>query len=318
MYKARHLIIVLISSTFAISCVVDSACYNNADCPDNQICEIAIGKSTGQCRDMCGEDQDCPDGYLCDLSQKKCMKAECSSDAECPSDSECVKGRCVAMKPIICPEGAVSIENLFCIDRYEASRPDATKDSAGEDGSMATSRPGVIPWQVLDNAEALEACKAAGKTLCTESEWNQACSGPSGTVYGYGDEYDPTICNSIDTYCLCDSTGPCADREPCPFPHCYNECYALFRLEPTGYFNDCKNAYGVFDMNGNLWEHVQGGDDTRIRGGAYNCMDSERLHRCDYIPGNWKPSAQGFRCCSPGIVKADAGADDAPDGGASR
>ena len=97
----------------------------------------------------------------------------------------------------------------------------------------------------------------------------------------------------------------CAGHSPCPFPHCYTQCggehrYAPFRLEPTGYNPGCTNGYGVFDMNGNLWEHVFGGDERSIRGGAYNCSDSVTLHRCDYIPGDWEPSARGFRCCAAG------------------
>lgn len=71
-----------------------------------------------------------------------------------------------------------------------------------------------------------------------------------------------------------------------------------FKLAPTGAFPDCVNEYGVYDLSGNLWEHTAHGDDTTVRGGAYNCVDSERLHRCDYIPGNWQPTALGFRCCA--------------------
>jgi hypothetical protein len=73
---------------------------------------------------------------------------------------------------------------------------------------------------------------------------------------------------------------------------CYNsaDCGASFSVEePTGHFTDCTNDYGVLDMNGNVWEHVLNGDETRIRGGAFNCADSKTLHRCDHIPGNWTP-----------------------------
>jgi len=154
----------------------------------------------------------------------------------------------------------------------------------------------VLPWRVGSNQEAQQACEAAGKDLCTETEWSGACSGQEGLAYAYGNTYDPVACNGIDTYCHCDE-NPCQSHTPCPFPRCYDLCGADFHLNPTGVLPECTNAYAVFDMNGNLWEHVRGGDTTRVRGGAYNCTDSETLHRCDYIPATWSPTAQGFRCC---------------------
>ncbi len=283
------------------ACLVKSVCYQDADCPPDQVCEIGPGEFLGACRSPCSGDDDCLQGSICDQASGKCIEAECRLDADCPDGFECKQGRCIYTEVLECAQDMVPIENRFCIDIYEASRPDATGQSQGSDGSKATSRAGVIPWRVVDNAEAQAACQAAGKTLCTESQWFLACRGPEGTVYGYGDPYDPVICNGIDTYCRCGPGSGCEDRDPCPFPHCYHTCSAAFRLDPTGANAGCTNAYGVFDMNGNLWEHVLGGDETRIRGGAYNCSDSETLHRCDYIPGVWKPSARGFRCCSTGI-----------------
>jgi formylglycine-generating enzyme required for sulfatase activity len=181
----------------------------------------------------------------------------------------------------------VAVADTFCIDRYEASRSDATAASAGTDDSAAKSISGVIPWQVADNASAEAACMALGKRLCRPAEWQLACAGPDRTVYGYGNTYEPTTCNGIDTY----------GRD-------------AFHLMPTGSFADCKSEWGAFDLNGNLWEHVAGGSDKSIRGGAYNCSDSATLHRCDYIPGSWTPSARGFRCClTPTMSEEDGGAD---------
>ncbi|MBN2575084.1 MAG: SUMF1/EgtB/PvdO family nonheme iron enzyme [Deltaproteobacteria bacterium] len=187
----------------------------------------------------------------------------------------------------------------FCIDRYEASRPDATATSAGKDGSRAMSVLGVLPWMVADNATAEKACAASGKRLCLPEEWRIACQGPDGTVYAYGDAYDPAICNGIDTF---GRSG--------------------FHLTPTGDFAECTNEWGVFDINGNLWEHTAGGSEMTVRGGAFNCNDSATLHRCDYVPGDWVPSALGFRCCltpSGPPVGSDGGlpgGDAGEDGGA--
>jgi formylglycine-generating enzyme required for sulfatase activity len=158
-------------------------------------------------------------------------------------------------------------------------------------------------------ADAQAACEAAGKHLCTATEFLRACGGPHRTIYAYGDVYDPVICNSIDTYCLCDSSA-CEAIEECPYAHCYNQppdgeseplagCTASFQIMPTGSFPDCTNEYGVYDINGNTWELVNDGSGQEVwRGGAFNCKDSETLHRCDYVGRDI--AARGFRCCSPG------------------
>jgi hypothetical protein len=209
-----------------------------------------------------------------------------------------------------CPVCMVLINNTFCIDRYEASRPDATATSTGTLTGAAQCKAGVIPWMgwPLTQAEAATACALADKRLCTEAEWKMACSGPQQTVYGYGNGYDPVICNGIDTYCLCGAGQACEGIDPCPYPHCFNMpppggtpaqgCGAGFHLTPTGALVGCDNGWGVFDMHGNVWEVIQSTDGLdHFRGGAFNCGDSETLHRCDY-DATWGPSAQGFRCCA--------------------
>ena len=195
-----------------------------------------------------------------------------------------------------CPEGMVNILDQFCIDKYEASRPDATASSPGTDNSYATSRPGVMPWMGVSFEDAQAACEAAGKRLCTPSEWELACRGPDDTEYSYGDTYDPTACNGIDAFCYCDSSSQCGDQDPCPFPHCYGTCGAAFHPVPTGSFPSCTNGFGVYDINGNVWERVS---DGAGRGGAFNCLDSEALHKCSYV-ADWGLGARsnfGFRCC---------------------
>lgn len=257
----KHLWLGALASLFFLSSCVKEKCRFNSDCPEDMIC-----KPDGTC------------GY------------ECNKDSDCQENFRCAGHRCRPKgQGITCPEDMVAIHDSFCIDRYEASRPDASATSPGTDNSMAMSKPGVLPWIVSSNAEAQSACEAAGKRLCTPQEWEIACKGPKNTIYAYGDKYDPVVCNGIDTFCRCD-----------PYPHCYDDCGADFHLAPTGSFEECKNDWGVYDMNGNVWEHVLGGDGQSVRGGAYNCHDSVTLHRCDYVPRTWTPSALGFRCCKSG------------------
>ncbi len=269
--------LVLVLSTFCVffllgACLVDSRCYEDADCPGSQ---------------------------SCDTSRGRCESWECADDFACPGDQVCDEAhRCREPHQLDCPDDMVPIKGLFCIDVFEASRPDASASSAGTDNSRALSVAGVLPWRVENNVAAQLACEASDKDLCTAEEWTLVCQGPDSLAYSYGDDYDPLVCNGIDTFCSCDQ-GPCAEQEPCPYPGCFHDCQAFtpFHLVPTGSMAGCTNAYGVYDINGNVWEHIKDGNDSLIRGGAYNCSDSERLHRCDYIPGSWSPSARGFRCC---------------------
>jgi sulfatase modifying factor 1 len=202
-----------------------------------------------------------------------------------------------------CPVGMVSIGDAFCIDRWEASRPDATLTSNGSNESYATSRASVLPWKVTEQSQARDACEAAGKRLCTDEEWYTTCIGPAQTVYSYGDDYEPTTCNGIDSNCDChgSTSETCAcDEHGGPYEGCYYDCGGSYGLEATGSRPDCSNSYGVWDINGNLWEYVETSAEHTVRGGAYNCGDSAEFHRCDYVPG-WTPSARGFRCCHDGV-----------------
>lgn len=204
-----------------------------------------------------------------------------------------------------CPADMVAIGDRSCLDRFEASRPDATAVSMGTDTSMATSRAGVLPWFPVAITTARAACAAAGKRVCKESEIRSACQGPTATTYTYGNAYAPATCNGIDTFCHCDSQS-CADVQPCPYPGCYNRgpdgvvgkgCGAALRVMPTGAFPGCVNEYGAYDLSGNVWEPVdRGTGESWYMGDAFNCLDSEALHRCDSLVQD--VSARGFRCCT--------------------
>lgn len=241
-----------------LAACVDRHCYEQADCPAPKVCA-----ATGRCVFECRTGADCGAGF-------RCERHLCHPDPA---------------KPLVCPDEMAKVADAFCIDRYEASRPDATATGVGSDEHSARSVAGVMPWQVASNAVAAQACAAAGKRLCSAAEWQLACAGPDRSVYAYGNVYDPQACNGIDAF----------GRE-------------AFHLAATGSFPRCASAWGAFDLNGNLWEHLAGGSDQSVRGGAYNCSDSAALHRCDYVPGSWAPSARGFRCCLAPASAIDGGA----------
>jgi hypothetical protein len=204
-----------------------------------------------------------------------------------------------------CPEDMVMVGSDFCIDIYEASRPDATPFDPGTNETMATSRPGVLPWMVnpmtYDHLLTFQAaCQAAGKHLCTKEEWYSACTGPDpGNLYVFGNTFDREICNCVDTFCddYCEANdiapADCSMGANCGYT------YYCFHEVPTGEFPGCTNTYGTFDICGNVWEVVPSDTDSRgyeVRGGAFNCASASARLQCTYNAG-WTALYAGFRCC---------------------
>ena len=67
--------------------------------------------------------------------------------------------------------------------KYEASHPDATATAGGTVTTLACSKPGVQPWTNVTYGQARAACAALGADLCSEQDWNRACSVVSATAY---------------------------------------------------------------------------------------------------------------------------------------
>lgn len=177
-----------------------------------------------------------------------------------------------------CGPGMVLIDlgggSQFCIDIYEASRPDATDSTPGSESTSATSRPGVIPWGAARFSQAQASCTAAGKRLCSAFEWRRACEGPDpgdANLYPYGNAYESNRCNGSN---IPPFDGPAA----------------------TSSFDRCESAHGTFDQSGNLEEWTT---DGLVRGGAFA---SPQLNlRCVATgtadPGGPPQASYGFRCC---------------------
>jgi hypothetical protein len=184
----------------------------------------------------------------------------------------------------------------FYIYTYEASRIDSTTSSAGAKDIRACSKVNVLPWSSVTYAQATAACVAAGKRLCTATEWLLACSGAptdgtgcttttgDGCYYPYADAYDVTKCNGKSHF-----TPDAVAR--------------------TGQVTTCKSPDNVYDMAGNLkeWTNDPRSDGTApdpdgyvVRGGAYDTPYTGQ--RCDntfaVMPPTYYFPNLGFRCCS--------------------
>ncbi|MFH2009039.1 MAG: SUMF1/EgtB/PvdO family nonheme iron enzyme [bacterium] len=293
-----RLFLTLLGLLMAVSSV---QCEKTTSAPDEDAALDASSSEAGIDANLWdgGEDAALPDASLLDAQVNDAASPDASlvdasiTDAEVGDASVTDGGG-----PPACPPEMVLINSTYCIDIWEASRPDATGLSPGIDESYAVSAPDVLPWwsSILTAAQAELACNNASKRLCTAAEWEAACAGPTQTIYGYGDIYEPTTCNGIDARCDC-TNAACSSQPVCPFAHCWSQCGGAFHVDPTGFYSGCVNGWGLYDMNGNVWEAVDATDLYPFRGGAFNCGNSETNHRCDFTPW-WNISAKGFRCCA--------------------
>ena len=203
----------------------------------------------------------------------------------------------------------------YCIDRWEASIVElrdkkevahAPFEPVTNLKVKAVSRSGVVPQGYISKNEAEAACKAANKRLCTGDEWQFACRGKKPTTFPYGDERK-------DGYCNDSGRAPLASLHP---ERVGDELYASNAalndprinkspntVAKTGQFSKCKNAFGVFDMVGNLHEWTADVNGTRgvFRGGYY--QDTHRNgDGCKYKTVahdvSYHDYSTGFRCCA--------------------
>jgi len=233
-----------------------------------------------------------------------------------------------------CPSD-MRLVDTACVDVYEAHLVRLGADGAWfphspylrpEEGQRyaARSAAGVTPQAYINRKEALAACEAAGKRLCTIREWYRACTGSTGTVYPYGSQFIAGRCNTGKPHLLSLLFGD--DPRSWKYEEHFNN--PRLNQEPgflaaTGAHPGCSSDAGTYDMVGNLHEWVSDAvdydlvekiplrDDIRAKigvnhgkaifmGGFYSTT-SQHGRGCEFLtPGHgWKyhDYSTGFRCC---------------------
>jgi hypothetical protein len=102
----------------------------------------------------------------------------------------------------------------YCVDKFEYPNVE-----------------GDVPEYGKTYYELETACTEAGKRLCSEAEWERACTGPDNYYYPYGNDYNQA--------------------------KCYNDYLSENSPATSGSYPDCKSGFDVYDMSGNVWEWTQ-------------------------------------------------------------
>jgi len=197
----------------------------------------------------------------------------------------------------------------FLMDKYEASRRDASSEDPGKDNNYnPRSLKGYMPWTKITFADAQASCSGKQgpyKRICKKSEFMAACQGgyvnePDPTpeenqkqIYPYGNEYQKLFCNGAG---FCDGKTDCVSSI-ITTGEAVN-CYTTKGVEPP----PKETAYpGLYDLSGNIAEWVLD-DDTGLGvaiGGSYKSDATGLL--CAAVDPTKIPTEVylevGFRCC---------------------
>jgi hypothetical protein len=215
----------------------------------------------------------------------------------------------------LCPPDMASIDDRYCVDRYEASLLEVLPSGDEREWSpfepveghivRAVSEPHTIPQGYVNAYQAAEACARSGKRLCKPAEWKKACMGPEKKTYGYGDANQPRRCNDHGRSPVVALFGMETDlsvRSSWSWDRMNNPTLnQLTRtLGRTGEHEGCTNGYGVYDMVGNIHEWVDDPQGTFL-GGYYQdihqngdgCQYRTTAHEAWY-----HDYSTGFRCCA--------------------
>ncbi|HEY6558335.1 MAG TPA: SUMF1/EgtB/PvdO family nonheme iron enzyme [Polyangiaceae bacterium] len=161
-------------------------------------------------------------GDYCTKVEQQCLKSWYDESNE--------KTVCERFDPDVRCAGK-KVPKRFCMDTYE----------------WPNSR-GKRPEVMNRFHQAQVKCAAAGKRLCTESEWTVACEGPKLLPFPYGFVRDTKKCHGDVAWDEPDMKKV-ARRDP-------NELARLWRGVKSGSQPSCVSAYGVADLPGNADEVV--------------------------------------------------------------
>lgn len=151
----------------------DSDGFVNDGCPAIARQGACRGSGTYQCDDRAGSDPNGP--AICKITQAGLPQPaafETCDFADNDCDGNVDEG---ANTGNLAGQEWVDIANDRQMQKYEASRADATTTAFGSSATTVCSRAGVQPWINVKYPDAVAACASIGATLCSEQEWHYTC-----------------------------------------------------------------------------------------------------------------------------------------------
>ena len=145
-----------------------------------------------------------------------------------------------------------------------------------------------LPVETVSYKDALAFCKklsdlpaekAAGRKyrLPTEAEWEYCCRAGTSTPFHFGNELNGTQAN-------CDGNNPYGTTKKGPY---------LEKTSPVGSYP--ANAWGLYDMHGNVWEWCQDRYDSSPKQSVTDPRGPEVGSICVSRGGSWYNEAAGCR-----------------------
>jgi formylglycine-generating enzyme len=232
--------------------------------------------------------------------------------AETPLDQLLGEGDRPLMNNGLCPPDMASIDDRYCVDRYEATvleilpngdeRPFSSYEPLEGHVLRAISEPDVYPRGYISAVQAEDACARSGKRLCKAAEWKNACMGPKHVTYGYSASNEPGRCNDHgkSPMGVLYASQNLGERDRWDWERMNSP--ELNQVEGTlarsGEHSGCTNEYGVYDMVGNLHEWVA---EATFHGGYY--LDTQIngegcTYRTSAHAATYHDYSTGFRCCA--------------------
>jgi sulfatase modifying factor 1 len=249
------------------------------------------------------------------LSEHVISRAECEEqrkvDPLYPADAICKAPNMVALYD---PEHEDVADARVCIDQFEFPNV-----------------PCEYPIVHVQANEAAELCEAIGKRLCDAHEWEGACAGalhPPDTEYAWDYDRRTMRARHNATREVTWAYGSDRNLELCATaswktPGCLGSGYAFCGSNtfPTASFPACVSSFGVYDLHGNVAEHMnlpltpaelgsRGGHGATEMKGSWFVFGSIDAHPddCRWRAPDWHASDVqsprshsnyhlGFRCC---------------------
>ena len=243
----------------------------------------------------------CPDGMVrvtgdyCPGMMQTCKKHHPEYDNA--KDKAKVSERCLEYEE---PSKCISKQREpldFCMDRFEYP-----------------NKVGELPRVLTSWLQARDMCKAEGKRLCTEDEFNFACEGEDGKPHVWGYDRTDKYCNMDKPYRLPDHTHQMKHYDKCyQDDRCKAEMDRLDQRHKIGDRLTCVSWAGVVDMNGNVNEWVElPGKEYPNRSGLKGGWWGPVRNRCRPTVTFHKEEdygyEAGFRCCADTGVDAGSAA----------